>query len=341
MRIGLVGYGTGGRHFHAPFILSAKGVELVGVVARAPATIAKVKADLPNVPVFPSLTEMLEFGVDAVTITTPPHTRQSLVLEAIEANVHVIADKPFAPNANAAKILDNAAKSKGVVLGVFHNRRYDTDIRTLKKVLDEGTLGNIWRIHSRMDMDDPATLELGPTGGLLRDMGSHLIDQMLWLLGPVISVNAHLDIINTEEGPTDAGFVVMLRHSNGTYSQISSSKLNKVIENTYRVYAENGSYISSMTDVQAQAIFAGKRPTDNLEKWGYEIEEHWGVLSTKDSSKTIPSEQGRYHDYYEEFKIAIDSGTPPPVTAEEAINVLKIIDAAKLSAKESREIKLT
>jgi predicted dehydrogenase len=99
VRLGLVGYGTGGQHFHAPFIAAAKGVELAGVVARAPATVAKVKADLPGVPIYASLTEMLAAGVDAVTITTPPQTRRELVLEAIAAGVHVIADKPFAPNA--------------------------------------------------------------------------------------------------------------------------------------------------------------------------------------------------------------------------------------------------
>ena len=103
MRIGLVGYGTGGRHFHAPFIAAAKGVQLVGVVARAPQTVAKVAADLPNVPIYPSLGAMLAAGVDAVTITTPPQTRRELVLEAIAAGVHVIADKPFAPDAAAGR----------------------------------------------------------------------------------------------------------------------------------------------------------------------------------------------------------------------------------------------
>ena len=176
MRIGLVGYGTGGQHFHAPFIAAAEGVELAGVVARAPATIAKVEADLPGTPIFPSLGAMIAAGgIDAVTITTPPHTRRALVLEAINAGLHVTADKPFAPSAAAGRELDAAAKAKGVVLGVFHNRRLDADIQTLRKVLASGRLGRLWRVHSRMDQDDPATLEAGPTGGLLRDLGSHVV----------------------------------------------------------------------------------------------------------------------------------------------------------------------
>lgn len=165
MRIGLVGYGTGGKHFHAPFMMAAEGVELTGIVARAPATIQSVREDFPDLPVFASLSDMIAAGgIDAVTITTPPQTRRDLVLEAIEADLHVIADKPFAPSAVGARELDAAAKAKGVVLGVFQNRRWDSDIQTLAKVIRDGSLGKIWRIHSRMDFDDPATLEAGPAG---------------------------------------------------------------------------------------------------------------------------------------------------------------------------------
>ncbi|MCA0042179.1 Gfo/Idh/MocA family protein [Celeribacter litoreus] len=340
MKIGLVGYGTGGRHFHAPFIMAAEGIELAGIVARSESKIAQIETDYPGLPIYASLPEMLAAGVDAVTITTPPETRRELVLEAIEAGVHVVADKPFAPSAEVARELDAAAKAKGVVLSVFHNRRCDTDVRTLKGVLDGGELGKIWRVHSRMDMDDPATLELGPSGGLLRDMGSHVIDQMVWLFGPVASVSAHLDMIESEAGPTDAGFVVSMRHKNGVFSQVSSSKLNKFAENTYRVYGENGCYLSYMTDVQTLAIFADKRPLDDLKGWGYEVEENWPELRTASGVRKVPSEQGRYHDYHEAFAKACKTGTPPPVPPSDAIEALRILDAARISATEHRDVSL-
>lgn len=108
-----------------------------------------------------------------------------------------------------------------MVLRVFHNRRMDADVRTLKKVLDEGRLGKLWRLRSRMDLDDPLTLEAGPTGGLLRDLGSHLVDQMLWLLGPVLSVDAQIDMVERPQGPTDAGFVLTLRHARRTRGILS------------------------------------------------------------------------------------------------------------------------
>jgi predicted dehydrogenase len=340
MRIGVVGYGTGGRHFHVPFIQAARGVELAGIVARAPATVERAKSDLPGVSIYPSLTAMLDAGVDAVTITTPPQTRRALVLEAIAAGVPVIADKPFAPDAAIGRELDAAAKAKGVVLSVFHNRRLDADVQTLRKVLDGGRLGAIWRVHSRFDLDDPNTLEAGPFGGLLRDVGSHLVDQILWLLGRATSVYALLDVVDRPEGPTDAGFVLALQHESGVRSHLSCSKLNHLEFREFRAYGEAGSYVSSGTDVQAQAIFAGRRPADDLAGWGFEKPELWGTLRTAAGNERIPSEQGRYHDYYEAFAKAVREGGPPPVSAEEAIATIAVLDAARVSAAEARVVSI-
>ncbi|ORM61839.1 dehydrogenase [Pantoea rodasii] len=338
MKIGIVGYGTGGKNFHAPFIAAAQGLELAGIVARAPATIAKVQADFPDVPVYPSLSAMLAAGIDIVTITTPPHTRRELVLEAIEAGVSVIADKPFAPDAKTGRELAAAAKVKGVVLGAYHNRRFDADMQTLKKVIEQQRLGKVWRLHNRMDLDEPHTLEGGPTGGLLRDMGSHLVDQAIWLLGPVKSVYAQLDIVEVAEGPTDASFYLTLTHANGSHSYVSSSKINHLAARELRVYGEKGSFTSYGTDVQVRAIFAGQRPADDLAGWGYEAESNWGSLNTAQGSERVPSEQGAYHAYYEAFADAVRNGSQPPVTAEQAIEVLAVLDAAFISAKENRVV---
>ena len=341
MKVGLVGYGTGGRHFHAPFMAAADGVELLGVVARAPKTTSAVKEDLPDVAIYPSLTAMIEAGgLDAVTITTPPETRRALVLEAIEAGLHVIADKPFAPSAEGGRELDAAAKAKGVILGVFHNRRLDSDIQTLKKLIDDGRLGRIWRVHSRMDFDDPATLEAGPTGGLLRDLGSHLVDQMLWLLGPAVAVDAQLDHVDLAEGRTDASFTITIRHASGQHAHVSASKLNHLNIRELRAYGDKGGYVASGTDVQAQAIFAGKRPVHDMAGWGFEPESHWGVLHTEAGAERVPSEQGRYHDYYDAFAKAVRDGGEPPVTTAEAIATLAVLDAARRSAAEGRSIEI-
>ena len=341
LRIGVVGYGTGGQHFHTPFIDAAQGCELAGIVARAEGTIAKVRADWPDTPIFPSLAAMIEARVcDAVTITTPPKTRRELVLEAIRAGLHVVADKPFAPDCKGAMELDAAAKAEGVTLSVYQNRRYDADFRTMKKVIDDGRIGKVWRIESRMDQDSPKTLEAGPTGGLLRDLGSHVVDQMIHLLGPVETVDAQLDMIDSPEGPTDASFTMTLRHKGGAHSHLSACKLNYIDDRELRAIGDLGSYVSKTIDIQAQDLFAGKRPADDLAAWGYEPEANWGTLRTSAGSMRIPSEQGRYHDYYEAFARAVQEKTPPPVTAETGALTLAVLDAARQSAAQGRSISL-
>ncbi|BDR15856.1 Gfo/Idh/MocA family oxidoreductase [Vibrio sp. STUT-A11] len=339
MRIGLVGYGVGGQYFHAPFIEASEELELTGIVARSESKRVQIEKDFPGMPVFDSLTSMIKSGtVDAVTITTPPETRRDLVLEAIEAGVHVVADKPFAPSAQVAQGLIDAANDKGVLLCAFHNRRFDTDVRTLRKVMDEGHLGRIWRMHSRLDCDEPATLEVGPTGGLLRDLGSHVVDQAIYLLGPVTSIHAHLDEVELPEGPTNASFALTLKHKNGATSFLSASKLNRVQMKEFLVYAEKGSFQSQMSDVQAQAIFDGKRPVNDPQNWGYEVETRWPLLRNQSGEYAIASEQGAYFEYYNQFAKAVTEGKEPPVLSDEVLQVLKILDAAVVSARENRVV---
>lgn len=341
LRVGVVGYGTGGQHFHTPFIAAAAGCSLAAIVARAPETVAKARADWPDTPIYPSLSALIAAGgCDAVTITTPPQTRRDLVLEAIAAGLHVIADKPFAPNAKGAMELDRAAKTRGVVLGVYQNRRFDADLQTLRKLIRDGRLGKVWRVESRMDQDSPETVEQGPSGGLLRDLGSHVVDQMIYLLGPVSVVDAQMDHIDMPQGRTDVAFTITLRHESGVHSHLSASKLNHIDSRELRAYGDQGAYVSWTTDVQAQDIFAGRRPVDDPAVWGYEPEAHWGTLHSAAGQLRIPSEQGRYHDYYEAFAIAVRTGSAPPVTAAEGARTLAVLDAAQQSAAESRSIAL-
>lgn len=341
IRLGLVGYGTGGRFFHAPFIAAAEGVELAGVVTRSPARRAELETDFPGTPVYDSLTDLLDAGVDAVTITTPPETRFDLVMEALNRGVHVVADKPFAPDAFTAHTMDATARDAGLVLSVFHNRRLDADIQTLKAVIDSGRLGTVLRLESRFDLDQPDSLELGPSGGLLRDLGSHLVDQVLWLLGPVSHVYCVLDWVGEGETLTDSSFLIVLTHTSGAKSVVSSTKIAHAEQRELRAYGSDGSYLSTGTDVQAAAIFAGHRPVDDPEHWGFEDESRWGVLRTADSVAPVPSAQGRYQDYYSAFATAVATGSAPPVQASEAINVLRVLDAARTSAIENRVVSLT
>lgn len=340
MRLGLVGYGDGGRYFHAPYIDAAEGVELVGVVTRSPQRMAELHRERPGMPVYASLTDLLAAGVDAVTITTPPQTRYDLVSEAIAAGVHVVADKPFAPSAAVAAELGAAASAAGVRLSVYHQRRRDADIQTLKQVLDGGELGEIQRFGSCFDLDEPGTLEAGPHGGLLRDLGSHLVDQALWLFGPARRVSAHLEWLELPQGSTDCGFALRVAHAGGVASFLSASKLNRLNRRLLELYGANGSYLATGSDVQTGAVKSGARPMDDPATWGYEPEQHWGTLNTAAGSRQVPSAQGNHADYYTAFARAVAEGSEVPVPVADAIHVLSVLDAARASALEHATIEL-
>ena len=340
MKIGLVGYGVGGQSFHAPYIDAAEGAELAGIVTRSPEKRALAAAHFPGVPLFGSLAELIDSGVDAVTITTPPETRQELVLEAIARGIHVIADKPFAVDAARGAELVAAAEQAGVALDVFHNRRWDTDIRTLKSVIDSGAVGEVARFESRFDLDQPHLLDAGPAGGLLRDIGSHLVDQAVWLFGPAATVYATLDYVDLPAGRTDCGFLITIKHVSGVASLVSSTKTRRFTHRELRILGTEGSCISEQSDVQASAIFAGQLPKNNKSSWGFEAEERWATLHTAAGTTRVPSEQGAYYRYYEQFVRAIKGRDEHPVTGTDALQTLRILDAARLSDAQNRVIHL-
>lgn len=342
IRIGLVGYGVGGRLFHAPYIRASAACDLVGVVARSPRTVAAVAGDFPDgtVATVGSLTELLSLGVDAVVVSTPPDTRRDLVLEAVAAGVAVVADKPFAPSADEAQELVDAAADAGVVLNVFHNRRFDTDVVTARGVVDSGRLGRLQGLDLRLDLDEPGTVESGPQGGLLRDLGSHVVDQALQLLGPVSTVWATLDSESRPEGETNVRFLLVLGHTNGATSRVSASKVDHLSSKEIRVYGTDGAYVSDFTDVQAEAVKAGRRPADDRATWGVEDESRWGVLRTADGTETVPSAQGDYTCYYDRFADAVAHDGPGPVPGPEGVEVLRVLDAVAVSAREGRTVTL-
>jgi predicted dehydrogenase len=262
------------------------------------------------------------------------------VLEALSAGVHVIADKPVAPSAEAARDLAAVAADAGLRLGAYHQRRFDADLQTVRGLIEAGRLGEVWRFHSRFDLDEPHGLEPGPAGGLLRDLGSHLVDQVLWLFGPAIRVHAHLDHVELPAGRTDCGFVICIDHAGGTTSYLSASKLNHITSRTLRIYGSEGSYRATSCDVQARDIRRGRTPSQDAESWGYEPPQHWGQLDTGGGTQTIPSAQGRYQDYYTRFAEAVATGGPLPVEFEEAAAVLDVLDAARVSAAGQRVVTL-
>ena len=188
VRTGLVGYGFGGRYFHAPLISAAQECELVGVVTRSAARRALIGDEHPGVATFESLEDLVAAGAEAVAISTPADTHSALTDAAIALGLSVVCDKPFALEPAAARRSVALAEAAGVTLSPYQNRRWDSDFLTVRALVDDGTLGDVRRFESRFERYAPADGPGAAGGGTLLDFGAHLVDQALVLLGPVDSV---------------------------------------------------------------------------------------------------------------------------------------------------------
>ncbi|OCR21726.1 oxidoreductase [Pseudomonas syringae] len=337
MRIGLVGYGKGGRYFHAPLIASLPGATFVGVVTRSAERRQELAQDHPQAKAFDSLADLVAAGVDAVAISTPLATRQALILEAIELGVAVVSDKPFAADAEQAQALVDAAERKGVLLSVYQNRRWDSDFLTLRKLIDEGVLGDVSRFESRVERYSPKSVGKASGGGMLRDLGSHLVDQALLLFGPAAKVYAELQFATPSE-PVDHQFFVSLTHRNGVVSHLWGSCLQNHPGPRFRVSGASGCYSVEGLDGQEAASLAGLTPVSEGERWGVEESQRWGWLEQGENRKQVASERGCWLEFYRQLRDAIAGSGPNPVDPHDAVASARVLDAARLSAQEGRVV---
>jgi predicted dehydrogenase len=317
-RIGLAGYGFGGRIFHAPLIAAAEGAELAGVVTRSPERRAEVAADHPGVPVFDSLAALRDAGAEAVAISTPAETHIPLVLEAIGLGLAVVCDKPFALDVPQALQAVDAAEAAGVVLSVYQNRRWDSDFLTVRRLLDEGTLGEVTLFESTFER---YSLDPVPPsgGGIARDFGAHLVDQALQLFGPV-------EYVYSEVTPGDDRFFAALRHESGMTSHLSGDWTQGSPAPRFRVRGSEGAYVVYGMDGQEPALIAGERPGED---WYPEPEERWGWIQRGDSREPVPSERGRWDTFYPAFAAAVRGEGPVPVDPHDAVASLTVIDSIR------------
>lgn len=339
MRIGLVGYGKGGRYFHAPLIASLPGATFVGVVTRSPERRRELTQDHPKVAAFDTLVELVASGIDAVVISTPLASRRALILEAIELGVAVVSDKPFASDAAQARELVQAAEEKGVLLSVYQNRRWDSDFLTVRKLIDNGVLGEISRFESRVERYSPKSVGKMSGGGMLRDLGSHLVDQALLLFGPVSRVYAELDFA-TQDTPLDHAFFVSLTHTSGVVSHLWGSCLQNCPGPRFRVSGSAGCYSVEGLDGQESASLAGLSPKSEGDSWGVEEHRRWGWFEQGEQRERIPSERGCWDAFYRQLQDAVDGRGANPVDPRDAVASATVLDVARLSAEQGRVVEL-
>ena len=343
LKAAIVGYGLAGRSFHAPLIASTPGLAVATVVTANPGRREQALRDHPEVRVVPAPDELWDLAAehDFVVIATRNDAHAPLARRAIEAGLAVVVDKPLAPSAEEAATLVENARASGKLLTVFQNRRWDSDQRTLRKLLAEGRLGDVIRHESRFERWRPepkadAWREIaGPEqgGGVLLDLGSHLVDQALQLFGPVNNVYAEIDNRRGSAGDDDA--FLALRHRSGGYSHLWMSALTAAPGPRLRVLGTRAAYVVAEVDGQEDALRSGRRP-DDPDTWGIEPQPRWGRLVKGEESEAVPSEPGAWPAFYTELERALRVGGPPPVDPADAVATLEVIDAARRSAAENR-----
>ncbi|MGJ7543543.1 oxidoreductase [Variovorax sp. LT1R16] len=345
LRVGLIGYGFAGQTFHAPVLSAVPGLELAAVASSQP---AKVRADWPGVAVEPDSTALLaRADIDLVVIAAPNAQHHPLAKAALEAGRHVVVDKPFTLDAGQARELAVLAEGKGRLLSVYQNRRFDADFLTLRDLLASGQLGRPVYFESHFDRFRPLVRDRWreqavPGAGLWVDLGAHLLDQAVQLFGQPDTLQ--LDTAALRDGAqVEDHFHAVLRYETGPHAPLRvvlhATTLAAHAAPRYLVHGTRGSYVKHGVDPQEDALRAGGRPGG--EDWGVDplpgdlkvmAIENW----VRDSS--VPNRRGNYVDYYAAVRDAILGRGLNPVTPEEAVVLMELLDLGTRSAREGRAL---
>jgi|HigsolmetaAR203D_1030402.scaffolds.fasta_scaffold00482_20 Predicted dehydrogenases and related proteins len=340
LRTGLIGFGLAGRYFHAPFLRLA-GFDVAAVVTSRRDEVHSV---FPQADVLPDVDSLLgRNDIDLVVIASPTQAHYGQARAALEAGKHVVVDKPVAVTAEEARTLAQLARERGRVLSVFHNRRWDADFLTLRKLIAEDRLGEINGYHVRWDRYRPEPSASwrnlpDPASGMVYDLGSHLIDHVLVLFGRPDWVQA--DAFTQREGArTDDGFEILMAKGKLRIT-LGVSYLASDGGWRFRVHGSRASFLKAELDPQEDQSLAGMQPDDP--RFGVEDERVWGKVVYGATGKTeiVPSERGCWIEYYRGVRASLEQGLPPPVTADQAAEVIEIIEAVYRSAREGRRIAL-
>ncbi|MFJ4715647.1 Gfo/Idh/MocA family oxidoreductase [Streptomyces sp. NPDC088785] len=353
LRVGLIGYGLAGSVFHAPLIAATEGLTLDTVVTSNPERQAQARAEHGDGLRFAASPDELwarADELDLIVIASPNKTHVALAKAALAAGLPVVVDKPVAGTAAEARELAALADERGLLLSVFQNRRWDNDFLTLRTLLKDGELGDVWRFESRFERWRPQPKggwrESGnpeEIGGLLYDLGSHVVDQALVLFGPAVAVYAESDVRRPGAEADDDTFLA-ITHANGVRSHLYVSATTAQLGPRFRVLGSQAGYVKYGLDPQEAALRDGKRPVAGA-PWGVECESMWGRVGSGESPLTgggrpQPTVDGDYPAYYAAVVAALRDGGPNPVPATQAADALDVLEAARRSADQKVTVTL-
>lgn len=340
----LCSFGMSGWVFHAPFIAADSRFKMYAVWERSKNLAAE---KYPGVKTYRQFDELLaDDSVELVIVNTPNFTHYEYTREALLAGKHVVVEKPFTVTVQQGEELIKLAAAQNKKLSVYQNRRYDSDYKTVKKILSEKILGELVEAEFHFDRYSGSLSPKihkeapGPGTGSLYDLGSHLIDQALQLFGMPQSVFADIRIARPVS-KVDDYFDLLLYYPNMRARIKSSYQVREPLPG-YILHGSLGSFIKAKTNIQEDRLMHHEKPAQS--DWGEEPESEWGLLHTEKDGKVIKgyiqSEKGNYADYYSGMYDAIRNDKAVPVSAEEGLDVIRIIEAAYKSSDARKVISL-
>jgi predicted dehydrogenase len=333
--VALLGYGLGGRAFHAPLIEATAGLSLVAIVSANAERKAAAAREHPGARLLDSAEEVWRNrgDYDLAVISTPNRSHAPLALAAMAAGIAVIIDKPMATSAAEARALLDESRRANVPLTVYQNRRWDGDFLTVQRLIAEDALGQVVRFESRFDRWKPAAQDVWreraepeEAGGLLFDLGSHLIDQALRLFGPVRQVYAEIDRRRPGVVVDDDVFIA-LTHESGVRAHLWATAVAAQPGLRLRVLGTRATYTKAHVDVQEEWLRSGRSP--NEPGYGEDPPDHWGLLGIGADARPVKTERGDYRQFYAQCVAWLRDGAAPPVDPQDSVRVLEIIEEAR------------
>jgi predicted dehydrogenase len=335
VRVGLVGYGFAGRDIHAPLLREA-GLEVTRVVTSDSGRREQVARDLPDARVVSSLDALLveAADVDLVVLASPTGVHAEQAVACLDAGLPLVVDKPLGIDAAQANWVVEHARATGVRLTVFQSRRWDAEQLTLQRLLAEGSLGRVFRFERRWERWRPQPKDRWRErnlpeqgGGLLLDLHSHLVDAAVQLFGRVREVYAEL-AAHTTVAEDDA--FLALGHESGVRSHLGALSVAGAPGPRTRVLGSAGSYVVTSFEEEHTA-FGDLADLDS---------DHCGWLVAGDAREPVFRAPGQAADFYRVVADAVTAGAPMPVDPRDAVHVMEVLDAARVSAAERRVVLL-
>jgi scyllo-inositol 2-dehydrogenase (NADP+) len=336
IKTGLIGFGTGGEYFHAPFIHVLPEFELTAILERSK---EKSKELYPKAVLIRTLETLLAIEeLELIVITTPNDTHFELAKKSLEAGKHVIVDKPFTVSTAEASELIQLSKRKNKLITVYHNRRFHSDFRTLQEVLKSGALGNVTEYLACFDRYRPelrpnAWKELEkPGAGILYDLGAHLIDQVLVLFGKPLAISA--DLRMERAGAHAVDYFKVLLHYEHHNAVLQAGMLVETPGPVFKVVGTNATYVKYGLDPQETMLREGRFPEGS--QWAVEPKENWGTLYSNGLENKVEPVYSDYRAFYKNVYHAILNEEPLAVTQEQAFEVIRCIELAMKSSVENK-----